>query len=163
MCLAVIEPHVRPCLQPYFCPLPCLFGSVFAVLLASIVSEYSHYSAMYSPGCGSESISRTTSAALPVVPPKDDHALPWSPVFSRNSTSAGNYAVVLLVVEVSVVFVTYMFLLKGVCTLCASAAFAYMCFLCLFTIKLVVTVLLYVLSCFIVIGLCYMPLLMCLL
>ena len=115
---------------PYWQCVRCYF-------LASIVSEFSNYSAMYSPGSKG-----TVSAALPVVPPKDDHALPRSPVFSRHSTSAGIYAVVLLVVEVSVVFVTYMFLLKGVCTLCASAAFAGMCFICLFTIKLIVTVLL---------------------
>ena len=113
---------------------------------------------MYSPGskgCGSESIARTVSAALPVVPPKDDHALPRSPVFSRNSASAGKYAVVLFVVEVSVVIVIYMFLLMDVCTLCVSAAFVYVSFLCLFSINLIVNALLYVLF----IGHCYRSLL----
>ena len=78
---------------------------------------------MHSPGikgCRSENMSRTVSAALeaykleaalPVVPPKDDHALPRSPVFTRNSAPAGKYAVVLFVVKVSVIIVIYMFCL----------------------------------------------------
>ena len=93
--------------------------------------------AMYSPG--SVGMSRT-SAAPPVVPPMDDHALPRSPVFSRTSTSAGNYAVVLFVVEVSVLFVTYMFLLRGVWTLCAGAVLACPCFYLFVDTHLVVTV-----------------------
>ena len=102
---------------------------------------------MHSPGikgCGSESMSRTVAAALESyklpVPPMDDHALPRSPVFSRTSTSAGNYAVVLFFVGVSVLFVTYLFLLRGVWTLCAGAVLACPCFYLFVDTHLVVTV-----------------------
>ena len=41
------------------------------------------------------------------TPPVVDRALSRSQVFSRTSTSAGNYAVVLFLVGVSVLFVTF--------------------------------------------------------
>ena len=97
---------------------------------------------MHSPDI--KGMSRTMAAVpdsykLP-TPPVDDHALSRSPVFSRTSTSAGNYAVVLFVVEVSVLFVTYMLLLKGVWTLCAGAVLACPCFYLFVDTHLVVTV-----------------------
>ena len=81
-----------------------------------------------------------TPTAPSAVLPMDDHALPRSPVFSRTSTAAGNYAVVLFVVEVSVVFVIYMLLLKGVWTVCAGAVLACPCFYLFVDTHLVVTV-----------------------
>ena len=64
---------------------------------------------MHSPDI--KGMSRTVAAVpdsykLP-TPPVADHALSRSPVFSRTNTPAGNYAVVLFLVGVSVLFVTF--------------------------------------------------------
>ena len=65
---------------------------------------------MHSPGSKG-----TVPAVPPAVPLRDDHALPRSPVFSRNNASAGKYAVVLFVVEVSVVFILTELVESGAC------------------------------------------------